>query len=85
MKIHEIVITEAYKNIYEVAVDSSWIEDIDLDQDDDGNVIMTLLSGRMYKLFGVPQELYDEWLDAESKGKFWHEYMAGQYNTTRIA
>lgn len=67
----------------EVAVQSSWIEDIDLDYDD-GDVIMTLLSGRTYRIADFPEDLYELWIEAESPGKFWHNYVAGMYNTTRI-
>lgn len=84
MRLFEIMKPIDRNILKEVAVNSSWIEDIDLEQD--GNdVIMTLLSGRMYRLFNVPSDLYDEWLDSGSKGRFWHDFIAGRYNTIRIA
>lgn len=67
----------------EVQVQSSWIEDIELDYDD-GDVIMTLLSGRAYRIENFPEELYELWIEADSPGKFWHSYVAGMYNTKRI-
>jgi hypothetical protein len=67
----------------EVQVQSSWIEDIELDYDD-GDVIMTLLSGRAYRIENFPEDLYELWIEADSPGKFWHNYVAGMYNTTRI-
>lgn len=67
----------------EVAVQSSWIEDVDLDYDE-GDVIMTLLSGRAYRIENFPEDLYELWIEADSPGKFWHNYVAGMYNTVRI-
>jgi hypothetical protein len=84
MRLFEIMKTIDQKILNEVAVNSSWIEDIEIEQDG-SDVIMTLLSGRMYRLFNVPNDLYEMWTEADSPGKFWHDFIAGRYNTTRIA
>ena len=84
MRLVEVLSSNNLEILNEVAVQSSWIDDVTLD-DNGEDVIMTLLSGRQYMLYGVPEELFDEWTIAPSPGKFWWEYMAGQYNTTRIA
>lgn len=60
---------------------SSWIEDLTYD---DPNVIMTLGSGRAYIIDDVDFDLYEDWINALSKGKFWHEYIRGEYLVTRI-
>ncbi len=84
MRLFEILRYEDQQILNEVSVNSSWIEDIDIEQD--GNdVIMTLLSGRMYRLFDVPNDMFEMWTEAGSPGKFWHDFIAGRYNTTRIA
>jgi hypothetical protein len=84
MRLFEILRYEDQQILNEVSVNSSWIEDIDIEQD--GNdVIMTLLSGRMYRLFDVPNDMFEMWTEASSPGKFWHDFIAGRYNTTRIA
>jgi hypothetical protein len=86
MKLNEIQITDVKLNnmpLNEVAVNSSWIEDLEYDGDF-GDVIMTLNSGRMYQVSGVPEGMFEEWVLADSKGKFWHSDIAGHYRTTRI-
>jgi hypothetical protein len=84
MRLFEILRYEDQQILNEVSVNSSWIEDIDIEQD--GNdVIMTLLSGRMYRLFDVPNDMFEMWTEAGSPGKFWHDFIAGRYNATRIA
>ena len=67
----------------EVAVNSSWIADLEYDGDY-GDVIMTLNSGRTYQVAGVPEGMFEEWVLADSKGKFWHSDIRDHYRTTRI-
>lgn len=64
----------------EESVFSSWIDELDYD---DGNVIMTLLSGRAYQIRDVPYDVFEEWLQASSKGKFFHSDIKGLYDITR--
>ncbi|MGI6668961.1 MAG: KTSC domain-containing protein [Acetivibrionales bacterium] len=33
------------------------------------------LSGRIYHYYGIPKYLYDEFINAESKGKYLNEYI----------
>ena len=70
-------------NLFEEMVDSSWISE--LEYEDAGNVIMELLSGRRYRIYGVPEDIFESWLEADSKGKFWHAYLRGMYQTIRVA
>lgn len=83
MRLFEILKPIDQKILNEVAVNSSWIDDIELEQDGT-DVIMTLLSGRTYRLYNVPNDLYEMWTEASSPGRFWHDFIAGRYNTTRI-
>lgn len=68
--------------LFEVAVLSSWIDDLDYD---DGDVIMTLLSGREYIIHDVDEDTFDEWVDANSKGKFWWSDITGLHRVRRIS
>ena len=70
MRIKEV--SEA--NLTEEQVLSSWIDELVHDPSQDA-VIMTLLNGRSYTVYGVDEEMYDQWIAAPSKGKFWHEYI----------
>jgi hypothetical protein len=74
-------ITET-KRLDEVAVLSSWIDELDYE---DGDVIMTLLSGREYIIQDVDEDTFDEWIDANSKGKFWWSDITGLYRVRRVA
>lgn len=68
--------------IQEEPVISSWISDLTYD---DGDVIMTLDSGREYQIQNVPLDVYESWMDFGSKGQFWHGYIRGMYQVWRIA
>lgn len=65
----------------EVKVMSSWIADLEYDR---GVTFMTLLSGRRYRILGIPEGVFRQWVNAPSKGKFWHSHIRGNYRTTRI-
>lgn len=69
------------KMLNEVAVVSSWIEDLEMDHN---VVFMTLNSGNQYRILGVPEDVYLEWIEAPSKGKFWHSDIRGNYRVSRI-
>ena len=76
MKIMEII-----ARLDEVAVLSSWIDEIDYNGND---VLMTLLDGNEYKVYDVEEDIYDEWVTAPSKGKYWHGYVRDYYITMRV-
>lgn len=71
-----------YFHLFEEAVDSSWISDLDFEN---GNVIMTLLSGRRYRIRGIPEDTFEDWTISDSPGGFWHAYIRGIYSTIRVA
>jgi len=74
MKIDELQLDE-------VGVMSSWIADLDRDH----NVtFMTLNNGRRYRILGLPEGIFRQWLQAPSKGKFWHSDIRGNYRVSRI-
>ncbi len=73
---------EQIEPIAEVKVMSSWIAD--LDYAGPNVVIMTLNSGRRYRVLGVGEGLFRQWVRAPSKGKFWHSNIRGNYRVSRI-
>lgn len=81
MKLFEIFSLTEQSILNEIAVESSWIEDLEINGKD---VILTLLSGRQYRVHRFPKNLYNMWLKADSPGKFWHRYVAGKYFVRRI-
>lgn len=60
-----------FEQIDEVSVISSWIDDLEYDEETE-TVTMTLLNGRMYWFDGIPKEIFDDWIEADSKGQYWH-------------
>jgi len=80
MRLFEIATNSAGQRIDEVAVLSSWIDELDYE---DGNVILQLLSGRNYIVHDVSEDTFEEWLDAPSKGKYWHSDIRMLYIVTR--
>ena len=68
---------------FEELVESSWIRDITFDPDKD-DIILTLLSGAVYRVHVVDEDLYDNCLFADSQGKFWNRMILGQHLVTRI-
>jgi len=81
MKIKEII------PLNEVGVDSSWIIDLTHDSEDmkltynSGNVDM-LVAGYAYVIHSVPQDVFNTWLSAESKGSFFKHFIEPKYVIT---
>lgn len=80
MKLVEMFTDTPVDVLMEVAVESSWISDVETD---DGDVILTLLSGRQYRVHGFPDDLFELWTEVESPGRFWHTFVAGKYYVAR--
>jgi len=45
---------------------------------------VTFVNGREYLYEGVTQKIYDEFVNADSKGKYFHENINGRYNYSRV-
>jgi hypothetical protein len=41
-------------------------------------------SGRVYQYFDVPEDVYNEMLNAESKGRYFNSHIRGRYNYQEI-
>ena len=50
----------------------------------EGNLIVGYTSGATYRYKGVPKELYEALLKAESKGRFMNESIKGHYEYERV-
>lgn len=61
---------------------SSWIADITLAND--GSVTITLGNNRRYSVKSVGDQLYQAWIAAPSKGKFWHQQIKNNHAVVRL-
>lgn len=75
MKLNELLLMD------DVKVNSSWINT--LDYDEQNNVLMRLKNGTAYIIKQVPEELYNRWLRAPTKGKFWHANIKQKYEAVK--
>ncbi len=41
-------------------------------------------SGRIYQYYDVPEDIYDEMLSADSKGKYFNSHIRGKYTYQEI-
>ena len=62
---------------------SSTITSVEYD-DDARELDITFTSGKKYRYFNVPLEIYAEFLDAESKGKFFNDNIKGAFAFVEI-
>lgn len=76
MKFTEIQLQEKF-------VLSSWITNLVMTRKTN-SVVMTLKNGRKYRIENISRYKFDLWNKAESKGKFWHQYIKNRHNVTRI-
>ena len=51
---------------------------------DGTNLIVEYMSGAQYRYKGVPKEVFNEMLSAESKGRFMNANIKGKYEFERI-
>lgn len=58
------------RDLYEIPVRSSWLSDLTYD---DNSIILTISTGERYIINGVPETVYNDWVDAKSKGQFFHQ------------
>lgn len=69
--------------ISEVEVDSSWMHDIEHNEETN-NVTMQTASGMVYIIQNVPVEIYTAWLAAPSKGAFFHANIKNTYDIEKV-
>lgn len=68
----------------EKKVMSSWIHDITYNRKNK-ILYMTLQDGRKYAITEFSRTEFERWYRASSKGKFWHAFVKGFYDVTRVA
>lgn len=69
--------------IAEAPVLSSWIADLTL-MNNGRDVVMALGDGKRYRINTVGPNLYAQWMQAPSKGRFWHDRVKQNYVATRL-
>jgi hypothetical protein len=77
MRLKELFLTDA-------SVLSSWISDLTLVNNRSGDVTMALGNGNRYSVKGVGEQLFNNWLAAPSKGKFWHQNIKNKFQVLRL-
>lgn len=84
--------------LLEKPVDSSWLVDISYNRKTKV-ARMTVTSGnvnghprteyennfRVYDIHNISRREFDKWHAAPSQGKYWHKFIAGFYDVTRVA
>lgn len=53
-------------------------------QNDAKVLLVTFVSGSVYMYKDVPAEVFEDFVRAQSKGKFFHANIRGKYTTTKI-
>lgn len=66
-----------------VVVNSTSIATIGFNQTR-GVLEIQFVNGRRYRYVGVPKPIQQRFLRASSRGKFYHEFIRGQYRCTEI-
>lgn len=69
--------------ITEAPVLSSWISDITL-MNNGRDVVMALGDGKRYRINNLGSAVYQQWMQASSKGSFWHDRVKQNYVATRL-
>lgn len=48
------------------------------------DVVMALGDGKRYRINTVGPRVYQQWMQAPSKGRFWHDQIKQNYVATRL-
>lgn len=65
-----------------IEVESSWINAVNYFAEEEA-VEINLINGKTYVYFGVPKSVFNDFLDATSKGKFYNDQIKGEYNSLK--
>lgn len=72
-----------FELLCEKPVTSSWQGDIAYNRRTK-IATLTLNNGRKYQIHDMSRREFDKWHNASSQGKFWHKFVAGFYDVTRV-
>ena len=64
-------------------VNSSSINYVEYDPQSE-SLEIEFVSGGVYRYIKVPQSVYDSFMSASSKGRYYHDYIKGKYTSTQI-
>jgi KTSC domain len=64
-------------------VDSSMMTSVDYDERNH-ELDITFISGKTYRYFEIPADIYAGLLDADSKGEFFNEHIKDQFNFNEV-
>ena len=67
----------------EKAVQSTWITDI-VHNRKEKYVTMRLSNGRQFRIPGIARTFFERWINSPSKGQFWHTFVKGKFQVSRI-
>lgn len=71
------------KQLSEKSVESSWITDITHNRPNKV-VTMRLSNGRSFSIQGIARTGFEKWVNSRSKGRYFHDFIRGNYKITRI-
>lgn len=66
-----------------ITVESSLIQAVDY-KPEERTLEVSFTSGATYRYDNVPQEVYDELLAADSKGRYFRQHIIGSYPTEKL-
>lgn len=67
--------------MYRIPVDSSNIKSVGFDSN---TLEVEFHSGGIYQYYGVPTDVYHYFMNAPSKGKFFHQFIRDKYRYVRL-
>lgn len=69
--------------LVEKKVQSTWITDVRYNRPQ-RILTMTLSNGRQFLIPGASRQTFERWIGSPSKGRFFHEFIKGQYPINRV-
>ena len=73
-------INEKEESVELIPTDSSFVYGVGYGKD---GLMKVSLRGEIYLYFDVPKKVFKEFLNAESKGSYYHKYVKGKYNSIK--
>ena len=72
-----------FELLLEKKVESTWISNLTHNRP---NKVLTmrLSNGKSFSIPGITRNMFEKWSRSASKGRFWHQFIKGNYKATRI-